>query len=752
MSKVKIEDLENIVLEGGGAKGAVYLGAIRAIEEKLEKLYSDGSFGDKVPNAKAILDYGRNVNNKLEPQIKRFAGSSAGAITSFALALGLNSDQISEATKFPFDRFLQDHHVGLYRIIQESGRIGIGEDRGKSLGKGNQTKDYNFNLEKRHWVFQSPLKAQYRSFVMGLFKSGLVAGLLQVMADLKKLFEWITGLFKNSGDGDGILGFEPDEWGKWTFAFKRFYNILSKMGIVKTPTISNSPSQLVPSSPPSTHSPQFNMIAHKIVDQLIPIAFWHLSSKNKMNLSMDAIGNIFWDRGMFSGFAVREFFYDLLIYASVNDTHFHRCYFKNPDHREALLKLGKKMDIKHPDGRLRVDFSGLDSDLRDLLVELPEMTFREFFDATNVSLTLCVSNFSTDQPVYFSDITTPNFPVIEAVGASMSIPPAIKPVYNASNVMLQGEGATKLYMMDRAGNKTENDSPYYNFAQYEIDFVAIKQFLAEEFKLEIHSNNPMSFTGYQLLLCKYLQRTDAVNFSKKYTIEGISTTITYEHLVHHYNAAFKGLLLDGGYRCNIPYNVFRNFIFANDPTKEEIDPMFGKTIAIKLDKTFPKEWVMRMYKIFQLEAVDLGVGRMFDKRIRKVLANALKVAIETNSKWLKTDSDKLFDIEDVKHLKNLKDDSSFEHVADSVIETYERMIKKHRTPWNKQKSMLAVAGEGYAFGSEEGQIRYLSDHEHIIPLFSYGIGTYDFDLNSINGLVELSQKKAKAQTMEYFKQ
>ncbi|XP_069107479.1 uncharacterized protein YqhO-like [Argopecten irradians] len=61
---------ENIVLEGGGSKGGAYCGVIRVLEE----------IG-------------------LYPQIKRFSGTSAGAITAALLAAGYNSYEIEKFMK-----------------------------------------------------------------------------------------------------------------------------------------------------------------------------------------------------------------------------------------------------------------------------------------------------------------------------------------------------------------------------------------------------------------------------------------------------------------------------------------------------------------------------------------------------------------------------------------------------------------------------------------------------------------------------
>jgi len=90
-SEISIEnkfDYENLVLEGGGIKGLAYCGALIALEKK----------------------------NILE-KIKRFAGSSAGAITATLIAIGYNTDEISNITKnTDFKSFLDDK-TGLIRDL-----------------------------------------------------------------------------------------------------------------------------------------------------------------------------------------------------------------------------------------------------------------------------------------------------------------------------------------------------------------------------------------------------------------------------------------------------------------------------------------------------------------------------------------------------------------------------------------------------------------------------------------------------------
>jgi len=55
-------------------------------------------------------------------------------------------------------------------------------------------------------------------------------------------------------------------------------------------------------------------------------------------------------------------------------------------------------------------------------------------------------------------------------------------------------------------------------------------------------------------------------------------------------------------------------------------------------------------------------------------------------------------------------------------------------------------------GSERGQIRKITDHNHIIPFYAYGVGTYDFDMKEITPLAKMAQDEAEAKVYKFFKE
>ncbi len=39
-------------------------------------------------------------------------------------------------------------------------------------------------------------------------------------------------------------------------------------------------------------------------------------------------------------------------------------------------------------------------------------------------------------------------------------------------------------------------------------------------------------------------------------------------------------------------------------------------------------------------------------------------------------------------------------------------------------NFLSIAKEGYSYGAERSQVRYINDNDHIIPLYNYVVGVF----------------------------
>lgn len=150
--------------------------------------------------------------------------------------------------------------------------------------------------------------------------------------------------------------------------------------------------------------------------------------------------NLFSDPGIFPGFAVRDFF------------------------ARKLVDRMKQSDIYNdPKGPPPTD--------ENLLAQAKGMTFKDFVKLTNIDLIIAGTNLTTGRPAYFSNGTTPEFPVIEAVGISMSIPIVFKSVYLDTEKESYddfrgwwGDGGVinnyPLHAFNKDGNRPQPDLPH----------------------------------------------------------------------------------------------------------------------------------------------------------------------------------------------------------------------------------------------------------------------------------------------------
>jgi hypothetical protein len=177
------------------------------------------------------------------------------------------------------------------------------------------------------------------------------------------------------------------------------------------------------------------------------------------------------------------------------------------------------------------------------------------------------------------------------------------------------------------------------------------------------------------------------------------------------------------------------------------DPQFARTLALKLDNTYPQEWIGAIYETLAGATKNMASLKFLKQEEETFLGKLLRLHFRAIVKnFNRKSQDQLITVEDLAGL----DDECYKRIASDVVELYTRSAAAHMTPWNKKKSITMTAMEGYAYGTETGQIRFLSDHGHIIPLYSFGVGTFDFDLDKIMGLVKLSQAKAVLQVKNYF--
>ena len=297
--KLKLDDLHYIVMEGGGARGAAYLGAIRGLETAMDRNFEHSVTGGRQPG---LLDY-HEVGHPDKLLIKGIAGSSAGAITTFALGLGLNSAEIEKILKYPFAKFLEEKDAGKYRAIDDEGRLAIGQDVKNQVTDEQELHidskfEFRFDRDATS-VGGNPAKLALRNLYFTLGTKVLVDGM---GTNIDQLFNLQSKIGNAVSSNNNISSF----WKSiWSFFLRANNSFLQKLGWQKV----------------------LNLLLFKV---LLPKLL-----KAPMNFDVDTFTNLISDRGMYSGFAVREFFLDVMIYAATRDTRFQRGLLKQFERHPA---------------------------------------------------------------------------------------------------------------------------------------------------------------------------------------------------------------------------------------------------------------------------------------------------------------------------------------------------------------------------------------------------------------------------------
>ncbi len=799
--KLSIDELKYIVMEGGGARGATYLGAIRELENQLRERVKKKSPKESVAplfgRSAGIMDFLTTVeqdggSEETKPIIEGVAGASAGAITTFALVLGLNSEEIKEVLAYDFVNFLSETDAGKYRMIDEKSQLAIGEDAKidkainhstlrfkKETGLGLKNTKFNYYISKDKTPITGSIgKDAKRELLFNVIAKIIIDGVLSNLKQVMRIFSpknennWYNKLIKFLF-GEEQQG-EIATQAAITFAMKAAYSSVITGGL---------------------------------------LALFNIKSKN-IKITPNTVMAIFADRGMFSGFAVREFFFDLLIFAATKDTYFQKrliAFFNDKENKKKYAQIPLEVfnlnltredfeSKKNPKTvfkigeRSKYDFS---VKFEKLLNHLQHLTFREFYNIMGgVEYAAAVSNFTTNSPLYFSDKYTPNARVLEAVASSMSIPPAIRPVYNASDVLLYprtpSEDKDKPFQIIQEENirpistetnvwakgisvtvngepkpfvKVVGDKVSFKKSDYELYEYAFKkgfqQYLSNRdkgTKVYVDTNNLLEINTFldemQKLLVGIRPNETRENVSE-WPEQGIEVEVDNNVYIierdlmrFFYNAQFKGLLLDGGYFNNIPFNFFRE---KGDPKK--IDGV----LPIKLDGHFPPDFLNSLDQ--SIAKFKVKVDDVMQQIEREELAETFSVA----GQKLTLDTGEQINLQPIYNFISLQFNLQIAQKSKKEIRLEKKTIRKivkewykyygahnNLKPWEIPRPILDIAFTGYSYGAKRGQIRDMSDHNNIIPLYDYGIGTYDFDMSKVKTLVDLAQHYAQVKVKEYF--
>lgn len=356
--RITLSDKKYLVFKGGGGKGNTYLGSLKFLEELKDK------FG------RPLLPLRPENSN----QIKGISGASAGAITALSIALGMSVEDIKRQSDpnydspfkgkgFKFDDFmLKDApNPGAYKAIEV---IQNGTDFTTRIGYAADSiyKDEHSDLRVK----------QIKNNIQG-----------QVLDPLEEL-----------------TGREIDKTELERKKLKKLAEIRTHIaGGAKKP-ISDKP----------TADPELYRLNFRALPEL-PLTFAAIKLRaayknspkdpvlKKFNDQFNRYWyNILYDRGLFCGTHIREYFEKLINF---------------------YLKKYHSYEVS----------------------EGENITFLQFHEITKVDLRVTGTNMTAGECVLFSSFHTPFFPVGEAVAISMNIPGVFKPIY-IRNKKTNGEEIT----------------------------------------------------------------------------------------------------------------------------------------------------------------------------------------------------------------------------------------------------------------------------------------------------------------------
>lgn len=310
--------------------------------------------------------------------IQGVSGSSAGAITAFSLALGIKLEDLNRAIdEKHYGRFFEDPVPGLYKAVRyiknySNSKLGILPGPRNVPGYAVDTFEKKKTLKT---VRKKSGKAVYRN------------------RNVAK----VTRFFENLDDAKKCARTHYK-------AYKRNTNQVERYFINRADSILDLVDDI-----------------GDILDifrtsyETEPEEWWSNLKKDPTKF----IYSLLYDRGLLSGIEVRNYFNKLLYLALQN--------LREPVTTEYEQKFVADDKIFNKD---------VDKVLAYPLNEKTAgfVTFKELYEITGKHLVIVAVNIVNKYPCEYSHELTPDYPVVDAVCASMSIPIAFKPTFSDAKV------------------------------------------------------------------------------------------------------------------------------------------------------------------------------------------------------------------------------------------------------------------------------------------------------------------------------
>jgi len=352
----------------------------------IEYLCFGGGGGKGMANVGALLALERvnllpikisieNGINTSQNKIKGLSGASAGAFTALSIALGYSAqDLMSLFTNYNFDKIYEKPEIGKARMVKDNMFTTY-----DTFIEANLLVDKRLNELKNFPLASASYKIVEDVLTRILLGFSTISMLENVGGDavaqaikgnkngLDQSLATDFGLYALNSVSSPFIG---------KFAVKTIIDSIHEKGrkFLKDKARAN---------------PGYQTVIEKVTDEKDFYSYLY---------------NIIYDRGLFPGFEVRRFLFFLMS----------KFLYKN---RNSFPEWSK-YDFTNPDDISEARMNTISR----------KINFSSFKKLTGVDLKVTGVNITTGIPGIFSNLSTPDFPVLDAVAISMNFPFAFKPV------------------------------------------------------------------------------------------------------------------------------------------------------------------------------------------------------------------------------------------------------------------------------------------------------------------------------------
>lgn len=402
--------IKYLALEGGGGMGLTYLGMVRFFET-----YPD------IPLINNINNPDKNVHQlnilPLRPDspLAGIAGSSAGAMTSMMLAIGMTANDISAESAavkgvVPFDNFVEIPIPCLYKAVVFDGQrnvpsFGVDRIRFTRTGVGGRTE-----IGERIVLANNGYREAHKL--------------------LKKRKDWkdIDSLKKLMHK---VRHARNRHARMTTISAENIVKGLKVVGTIVAPVITNVITKVANVAfPTKTYSDLSKLFTPgSLRKKIYPLAaFWIKAQGKKANSTVRKIlktpsifgkyiQSFLLDRGLSTGIFARKYLAELI-----------EKYLPIRGYRDNV------QTFLQATGRTSIDGYTL--------------TFKELYAITGRKLAITGTNITTQKAMVFSHEHTPDFPVLEAICISSSFPGVFKPTFINCDVVIPKDADERAKFME----------------------------------------------------------------------------------------------------------------------------------------------------------------------------------------------------------------------------------------------------------------------------------------------------------------